>query len=113
MTSESLILAQPSPTGNPAGNEIFSPVTSINYSIAIDPIKYIRVPFSFYYFEPHNNIINKDGIPSKPPPPCRSIVGFYSHFLIFHFWFADSCTESRPVSGTVETELWFGFSGPP
>jgi hypothetical protein len=85
MVSESPIAAIPSPTGNPPIVKMFSPATSINHSIAINPVKYIRVPSSFYYFEPDSNIINNDGMPGKPSSPCGSIPGLYPHFIILSF----------------------------
>jgi hypothetical protein len=75
-------VAEPSPTRSPTDAKVFSPITSINYSVAIDPIKYIGVPFSFYYFEPDSNIINNDGMPGKPSSPFGSVSGFYSHFIV-------------------------------
>ena len=84
--SDSAIVAKPSPTGSPLGAKVFSPVRSINYPVAIDPIKYIRVPLSFYYFEPDRNIVDKNGMPGKPSSPCGSIFGFYSHSLTLHFY---------------------------
>jgi hypothetical protein len=82
-------VAKPSPTSSPPDEKVFSPNTLINYSIAIDPVKYIRLPFSFYYFEPDSNVINNDGMPGKPYSPFGSVFGSYSHFIILSFWSAD------------------------
>jgi hypothetical protein len=72
-------------------------VVSINYSIAIDPIKYIRIPFSFYYFKPDSNAINNDRMPSKPSSPPFSVFGSYFHFMILSFGSPMNRTEEPHV----------------
>ena len=79
------IVAKPSLTRRPPDARVFSAISLIKYSIAIDPIKYIRIPFSFYYFKPDSNVINKNRMPSKPSLPFSSIFGFHSHFVILSF----------------------------
>jgi hypothetical protein len=69
--------------------EVFSPIAFINHAIAIDPVEYIRIPLSLDDFEPDGNIINNDGMPSKPSLPSGSVLGFQSHFITPSFWFAD------------------------
>lgn len=75
-------VAEPSPTRRPPEAREFAEISFTNYSIAINPIKYIRIPFSLYYFKPDSNIINNDRMPGKPFLPCGSIFGFHSHFVI-------------------------------
>jgi hypothetical protein len=82
MTSGFPTVAKPSPTRRPLEAREFAANSFINYSIAIDPIKYIRIPFSLDYFKPDSNIINNDRMPGKPFLPCGSIFGFHSHFVI-------------------------------
>lgn len=71
----------------------------IDQSIAVDPIEYIGIPFSFHYFKPNRNIINNHRMPSQPFMPIGSVLGFYFHFLNPFIWFADECTEIAPCLG--------------
>ena len=59
-----------------------SVITPVDCSVAIDPIKYVRVPPSFDGFKPDGNIIDKDGMPGKPSLPAGSVFGSFSHFMI-------------------------------
>ena len=104
MTSGSPIVAKPSQTEAPQETSEFSRTIPVNYSIAIDPIKYIRIPFSFDDFKPDSNIIDNDGMPGKPSAPASSVFGSYSHFMILSFGLQIKRTE-EPVLGTVEIKL--------
>jgi hypothetical protein len=85
MMSCSPNIAQPSPSRSERGAELSSVIVLVDCSIAIDPIKYIRIPFSFDDFKPDSNIIDNDGMPGKPSPPVGSVFGSYSHFMILSF----------------------------
>jgi len=84
MTSGSPNIAQPSPDRSVRGAKLSSVIVLVDCSIAIDPIKYIRIPFSFDDFKPDSNIIDNDGMPGKPSPPAGSVFGSFSHFMILH-----------------------------
>jgi hypothetical protein len=73
------VVAKSSPARNPPEVKVSSPITSIDYSIAIDPIEYIGMPFSFYYLEPDSNIVDDDRMPGKPSSPLGPVFGFYFH----------------------------------
>jgi len=66
---------------NPSDVKVSSPMTSIDNSIAIDPIEYIGIPFSFDYFKPDGDIVDDDWMPGKPSSPLGPIFGFYFHFI--------------------------------
>lgn len=100
-------IAQPSP--NPGErNAKLSSVIVLDCSIAIDPIKYIRIPFSFDDFKPDSNIIDNDGMPGKPPAPAGSVFGFYSHFMILSFGLRIKRTE-EPVLGPSRSSCELDF----
>jgi hypothetical protein len=82
ITSGSPILAKPSQAKEPPETSVSLRTISIDHSIAIDPIKYIGIPFSFHYFKPHGNIVDNDRMPSEPSSPRRSVFGAYFHFMI-------------------------------
>jgi hypothetical protein len=79
---------------NPSDVKVSSPITSIDNSIAIDPIEYIRMPSSFYYFEPDGDIVNNDWMPGKPSSPFGPVLGFYFHFI--HPFIVVCDAASRP-----------------
>jgi hypothetical protein len=108
-------VAKPSPTSRPPEARVFSAISFINFSIAIDPIKYIRIPFSFYYFKPDSNIINNNRMPSKPGLPRGSIFGFHSHFVILSFGSRMQRAEVAPCLGPSRPnyELDFQSFRPP
>jgi hypothetical protein len=85
MTSGSPNVAQPSPNRSVRGAKLSSVTVLVDCSIAIDPIKYIGIPFSFDDFKPDSNIIDNDGMPGKPSVPACSVFGSYSHFMILSF----------------------------
>jgi uncharacterized NAD(P)/FAD-binding protein YdhS len=97
MTSGSPIVAKPSQTEAPQETSEFSRTIPVNYSIAIDPIKYIGISFSFHYFEPHSNIVNNNGMPSEPSLPPRSVLGSYFHLRILSFGSRMKRTEEPRV----------------
>jgi hypothetical protein len=103
MMSGSPNIAQPSPNRSERDAKLPS-VIVLDCSIAIDPIKYIRIPFSFDDFKPDSNIIDNDGMPGKPSAPAGSVFGFYSHFMILSFGLRIKRTE-EPVLGTVQIKL--------
>jgi hypothetical protein len=80
-TSGFSAVAKSSSARNPPEVEVSSTIASIDYSIAIDPIEYIRMPSSLYYFEPDGNIVNYDWMPGKPSSPLGPVFGFYFHFI--------------------------------
>jgi hypothetical protein len=88
---------KPSQTKAPQETSVFSATIPINYSIAIDPIKYIRIPFSFHYFKPHSNIVNNNRMPGEPSLPPRSVLGSYFHLRILSFGSWMKCTEEPRV----------------
>ena len=108
-------VAKPLRTRRPPDARVFSAISSIKYSIAIDPIKYIRIPFSFYYFKPNSNVINNNRMPSKPSLPFSSIFGFHSHFVIPSFGSRMKRTEVAPCLGPSRPnyELDFQSFQPP
>src|SRR5215470_17483419 len=74
-------VAQPSSFANPSERKESSAVVSIEDSIAVDPIKYVGIPLSFDDFEPDRDVINDDGMPSKPFSPFGPVPGFDFHFI--------------------------------
>jgi len=96
MMSGSPNIAQPSPNRSERGAKLSSVIVLVDCSIAIDPIKYIRIPFSFDDFKPDSNIIDNDGMPGKPSSPAGSVFGSFSHFMILSFWFADQAHRRAP-----------------
>ena len=96
MMSGSPNIAQPSPNRSERGAKLSSVIVLVDCSIAIDPIKYIRIPFSFDDFKPDSNIIDNDGMPGKPSSPAGSVFGSFSHFMILSFWFADKAHRRAP-----------------
>jgi hypothetical protein len=89
-------IAQPTPNRSEPDAKLSSGII-LDCSIAIDPIKYIRIPFSFYYFKPDSNVINNNRMPSKPSLPFSSIFGFHSHFVILSFGLRMKRTEVARV----------------
>ena len=96
MMSGSPNIAQPSPNWSERGAKLSCVIVLVDCSIAIDPIKYIRIPFSFDDFKPDSNIIDNDGMPGKPSSPAGSVFGSFSHFVILSFWFADKAHRRAP-----------------
>jgi hypothetical protein len=105
MTSGSPNIAQPSANGSVRGVKLSSAIVLVDCSIAIDPIKYIRIPFSFDDFKPDSNIVDNDGMPGKPSVPACSVLGSYSHFMILSFGSRMKRTEEPRVVGTVQIKL--------
>jgi hypothetical protein len=103
MMSGSPNIAQPSPNRSERDAKLSS-VIVLDCSIAIDPIKYIRIPFSFDDFQPDSNIVDNDRMPGKPSAPAGSVFGSYSHFMILSFGLRKSAPKS-PVLGTVQIKL--------
>ena len=99
MMSGSPNIAQPSPNRSERDAKLSS-VIILDCSIAIDPIEYIRIPFSFDDFKPDSNIIDNDGMPGKPSSPAASVFGSFSHFMILSFGLRIKRTE-EPHVGTV------------
>jgi len=56
-------------------------MTSIDNSIAVDPVEYIGIPFSFDYFEPDGDIVDDDWMPGKPSSPLGPVFRLYFHFI--------------------------------
>src|ERR1700761_5300232 len=98
MTSGSPIVAKPSQTEAPQETSESSRTVPVNYSIAIDPIEYIRMPSSFHYFEPHSNIVNNNRMPSEPSLPARSVLGSYFHLRIL--------SSGLRMKRTEEPQVW-------
>jgi hypothetical protein len=96
-------IAQPSPNRSEPDAKLSS-VIILDCSIAIDPIKYIRIPLSFDDFKPDSNIIDNHGMPGKPSAPAGSVFGSYSHFMILSFGLRISAPKN-PVLGTVQIKL--------
>jgi hypothetical protein len=105
MTSGSPNIAQPSANGNVRSVKLSSAIVLVDCSIAIDPIKYIGIPFSFDDFKPDSNIVDNDGMPGKPSVPACSVLGSYSHFMILSFGSRMKRTEEPRVVGTVQIKL--------
>ena len=61
--------------------KVSSPITSINNAIAVDPVEYVGIPFSFHYFQPDRDIVNYNWMPGKPSSPFGPIFGLYFHFI--------------------------------
>jgi hypothetical protein len=80
-TSSSPIINQPSREPSEPGARPLSAVVLIDFSIAVDPIKYIGVPSSFNDFKPDGDIVDNDGVPGKPFSPVHSVLGPYSHVM--------------------------------
>ena len=95
--SGSPTVTKPAQTRAPPATTVFFRTISIDYSIAIDPIKYIGIPFSFDDFKPDSNIIDNDGMPRKPSAPAGSVFGSYSHFMILSFGLRIKRTEEPRV----------------
>jgi hypothetical protein len=87
-------VAKSSQARNPPDVKVSSPITSINNSIAVDPVEYIGIPFSFHDFEPDSNIVNYDWMPGKPSSPFGPVFGFYFHFI--HPFIVVRDATSRP-----------------
>jgi hypothetical protein len=101
-------IAQPSPSRSGRGAKLSSVL--VDCSIAIDPIKYIRIPFSFDDFKPDSSIIDNDGMPGKPSPPVGSVFGSYSHFMILSFGLRIKRTEEPRVGdGPDQVVSWISF----
>src|SRR5262245_61667514 len=84
MTSGFPNIPQPSSDRRVRSAQLSSVIVLFDCSIAIDPIKYIRIPLSFDDFQPDSSVIDNDGMPGKPSPPTGSVFGSYSHFMILH-----------------------------
>ena len=104
MMSGSPNIAQPSPNRSVRGAKLSAVIVPVDCSIAIDPIKYIRIPFSFDDFKPDRSIVDNDGMPGKPSAPAGSVFGSYSHFMILSFGLRITAPKS-PVLGTVQIKL--------
>jgi len=109
MMSGSPDIAQPSPNRSERDAKLPS-VIVLDCSIAIDPIKYIRIPFSFDDFKPDSNIIDNDGMPGKPSAPAGSVFGSYSHFMILSFGLRIKRTEEPRVGDRPDQVVsWISF----
>jgi hypothetical protein len=109
MMSGSPNIAQPSPNRSERDAKLSS-VIVLDCSIAIDPIKYIRIPFSFDDFKPDSNIIDNDGMPGKPSAPAGSVFGSYSHFMILSFGLRIKRTEEPRVGDRPDQVVgWISF----
>ena len=109
MMSGSPNIAQPSPNRSKRDAKLSS-VIVLDCSIAIDPIKYIRIPFSFDDFKPDSNIIDNDGMPGKPSAPAGSVFGSYSHFMILSFGLRIKRTEEPRVGDRPDQVVsWISF----
>ena len=102
-------IAQPSPNRSEPDAKLSS-VIILDCSIAIDPIKYIRIPLSFDDFKPDSNIIDNHGMPGKPSAPAGSVFGSYSHFMILSFGLRIKHTE-EPRTGDRPDQVvsWISF----
>jgi hypothetical protein len=110
MTSGSPNIAQPSPNRSVRGVKLSSVIVPVDCSIAIDPIKYIWIPFSFDDFKPDSNIIDKDGMPGKPSVPACSVFGSYSHIMIPSFGSRMKRTEEPGVGDRPDQVVsWISF----
>ena len=90
--------------------KLSSAIVLVDCSIAIDPIEYIRIPFSFDDFEPDSNIVDNDGMPGKPSLPACSIFGSYPHFMILSFGSRMKRTEEPRVGDRPDQVLsWIAF----
>jgi len=85
MISGSPNIAQASPNPSEAGEKPSSVIAPVDYSIAVDPIKYVGVPSSFDDFKPDSNIVDNDGVPGKPSLPTGSVFRSFSHLMILSF----------------------------
>jgi hypothetical protein len=103
MISGSPNIAQFSPNRRVRGAKLSCAIVLFDCSIAIDPIKYIGIPFSFDDFEPDSNIIDNDGMPGKPSLPAGSVFGSYSHFMILSF--GSRSAPKSPVLGAVPDQV--------
>ena len=95
-------IAQPSPNRSGRGAKLSSVTVLVDCPIAIDPIKYIRIPFSFDDFKPDSNIIDNDGMPGKPSAPAGFVFGSYSHFMILSFGLRIKRTEEPRVGDRLD-----------
>jgi hypothetical protein len=110
MTLGSPNIAQPSPNRSVPDAKLVSVIVPVDCSIAIDPIKYIRVPFSFDDFKPDSNIIDNDRMPGKPSLPAGSVLGPYSHFMILSFGSRMKRTEEPGVGDRPDQVVsWISF----
>lgn len=109
MMSGSPNIAQPSPNRSERDAKASS-VIILDCSIAIDPIEYIRIPFSFDDFKPDSNIIDDDGMPGKPSAPAGSVFGSYFHFMILPFGLRIKRTEEPRVGDRPDQVMsWVSF----
>jgi hypothetical protein len=97
MMSGSPNIAEPSPNRSERGAKLSSVIVLVDGSIAIYPIKYIRIPLSFDDFKPDSDVIDNDGMPGKPSPPAGSVFGPYSHFMILSFGLRIKRTEEPRI----------------
>jgi hypothetical protein len=74
-------VAKSSSAGNPPEVKVSPPMTSIDDSVAIDPVEYVGVPLSFHDFEPDGDIVDDDWMPGKPSSPLGPVFRFYFHFI--------------------------------
>jgi len=107
--SDSPIAVKSQSATSPRGANVSSPIGSINYTVAVDPIKYVRVSFSFDDFEPDGDVVDNDGMPGEPSSPCGSVFWLYSHLIILSFWFEDNRAEAAPCLGRRESNHEVGF----
>jgi hypothetical protein len=92
------------------GVKLSSVIVLVDCSIAIDPIKYIGIPFSFDDFKPDSNIIDNDGMPGKPAVPACSVVGSYSHVMILSVGSRMKRTEEPRVGNRPDQVVsWISF----
>lgn len=101
-------IAQPSPNRSEPDAKLSS-VIILDCSIAIDPIKYIRIPLSFDDFKPDSNIIDNHGMPGKPSAPAGSVFGSYSHFMILSFGLRIKHTEEPRTGGPSRSSCELDF----
>jgi len=108
-------IAQPSPNRSERSAKLSSAIVLVDCSIAIDPIKYIRIPLPFDDFKPDSSIVDNDGMPGKPSPPAGSVFGSYSHFMILSFGLRIKRTEEPRVGDRPDQVVsWICFrSGHP
>ena len=110
MMSGSPNIAEPSPNWSERGAKPSSVIVLVDCSVAIDPIKYIRIPLSFDDFKPDSNVIDNDGMPDKPSPPAGSVFGCYSHFMILSFGLRIKRTEEPRVGDRPDQVVsWISF----
>jgi len=108
-------IAQPSPSRSVRGAKLSFATLLVDSSIAVDPIEYIGISFSFDDLEPDGRIIDEDGMPGKPSPPAGSVFGSYFHFMILSLGSQMKRTEEPRVGDRPDQAVdWISFrSGHP